>query len=365
LKPITISLPENCCGIWSSCREVVVVIKGNSYFIFSSHHSRYAIDALAVRETVCLPEFNPVEEVPTYIVGVINFRGRILPLMDLNIRFGRTPERYRLTDGIILVEAGGRQTGLIVTDVHDVMTILPEELDPAPYPAEAGDPRPRFVIGEARMGEDIVMVLDHELLCGSMELPHIPWEDMKAQSGVAEPSAAVFRDEEQEQFHRRALEIMIRPEEQELADTIQMAVVLLSGEYFGVELALIREFSPITTCTPIPNCPEQIVGAMNLRGGIITLLDIRPALEMPSGRFAGTAKVVVVSHEGEVVGVTVDDIVDIATLSPADISPLPASISPHVSPYATGVAGFGDRSMVLLDLKELLAIKEFTVDDEQ
>ena len=338
---------------------------GKQYFIFSSHRSRYAIDSLAVLESVRLPEITAVEEVPPYIAGVINLRGRIITVMDLNIRFGRPPEHYQLTDGIIVVEAGGRQTGLIVTDVHDVMTILPDELDPPPYPAEVSDPRPRFVIGEARMGEVIVMLLDHELLCGSVELPHMPWEDVQVEFGASEPPVAGFKDKEWEQFHRRALELMKQPEEQDLAGSIQMAVVLLSGEYFGVELALVREFSPVTTCTPIPNCPEQIVGAMNIRGGIITLLDIRPALEMPVMRFAGTAKVVVISHAGGAVGVAVDDIVDIAAFSPSDISPLPAAISPAVSRFATGVAGFGGRSMILLNLKELLGSAELANTKEE
>jgi purine-binding chemotaxis protein CheW len=296
-----------------------------------------------------------VEEVPPYIAGVINLRDRITPVMDLNIRFDRTPEQYQLTDCIIVVEAGERKTGLIVTDVHDVMTILPEEIDPAPYPAEAGDPRPRFVIGEARLGEEIVMVLDHELLCGMAELPHMLWENGVTDTGAAESPATDFKDE---QFHRRALELMNKPEEQDCAGGAPMAVVLLSGEYFAVELAQIREFSPLTTCSPIPNCPEQIVGAMNIRGSIITLLDIRPALEMPVMKFAGTAKVVVVAHEGGAVGVVVDDITDIAEVTPADILPLPASISPVVSRYAAGVAEFGNRSMILLNLKKLLGSEE-------
>jgi purine-binding chemotaxis protein CheW len=332
--------------------------------IFSSHRSRYAIAALAVQETIRLPEITPVEEVPPYIAGVLNLRGRILPVMDLNIRFGRPPERYQLSDGLIVLEAGGRRTGLIVNDVHDVMTILPEELDSAPYPAETVDPRPHFIIGEARLGEEIVMVLDHDRLCGSTELPHLSWEDLPEECAT-EATASDLPNEEQEQFHRRALELLIRPEEQDRAGVSQVAVVLLSSEYFGLELPLVREFSAITACTPIPNCPEQIVGAMNLRGCIITLLDIRPTLEMPVARFSRTAKIVVVSHEKGTVGVAVDDIVDIATLSAADISPLPASITPVVSRYATGVAGFGDRSMILLDLKELLGSAVLLITKEE
>ena len=208
---------------------------GNCYFIFSSNRSRYAIDAMAVLETVRLPEITPVEEVPPYIAGVLNLRGRILPVMDLNIRFGRPPERYQLSDGLIVLEAGGRRTGLIVTDVHDVMTILPEELDPAPYPAETGDPRPHFIIGEARVVEDIVMVLDHEKLCGSTELPHISWENCLIDPDAAESPLTGHQNDERELFHQRTLELMTPAEEQDRADLIHMAVVALSGEYFGVD----------------------------------------------------------------------------------------------------------------------------------
>lgn len=345
----------------------------NQYFIFSSHRSRYAIDALSVLETFRLSEITPVEETPPYIAGVINFRGKTLPVMDLNIRFGRSPERYQLTDGVIVVEAAGRTIGVIVNDVHDVMAIPPEEIDPVPYPAETGDPCPRFVIGVAKTGEEIIMVVDHELLSSLAEFATAPTTNGATDSSGAADSGEVasdsaifdFSDEERAIFHQRALELITKAEEQDHSGFIRMAVALLSGEYVGVELSLVREFAPVTTSIPIPNCPEQIVGVMNLRGDIITLMDIRPALEMPAATFAMTAKIIVITNEMGTVGVVVDDIVDIMSLNPSDISPLPASISPVVAAYATGVAGFGGRAVILLDLTALLASTNFSGDNEK
>src|SRR5690349_14814383 len=100
------------------------------HLIFTLRGSVYGVPASAVREILWLPELTPVEESPRYVAGVLNLRGRIVPVIDLNIRFGLAPRRCRLEDSVIILEGEGSLAGLIVTAVRDVWDIPPDAVEP-------------------------------------------------------------------------------------------------------------------------------------------------------------------------------------------------------------------------------------------
>lgn len=332
--------------------------ENNGHLVFSNSGSLFAVDALSVRETFSLPEITPVEETPPYVVGVINLRGRIIPVMDLNLLFGRAPEKYLLSDCLIVLDMNGKKAGIIVNEATDVMLIPAEDIDPAPFPDCS---HPAFVAGEARVGEDIIMILDHERLMahgGDFESPAGEPEmgegDSEPSFAPAHPSFAPLEPAEKAEFRGRAAMLMRKGDDEAFLGSRQVAVIDLGGENFGIALESIREFTRITNLTPLPNCPEHVVGNMNLRGDILTLLDIRTLLEMPPGRLGNSARVVVVSVEGITAGIAVDDIHDIAYLSPTEISPLPATARHAMESSAQGTAPYGDGAMTILDIGEIL-----------
>jgi purine-binding chemotaxis protein CheW len=340
-------------------------------FIFSIHNSLFAIDAMAVRETFRLPEITPVEETPPYIVGVINLRGKIIPVMDLNLRFGRAPERYHLTDGMIVVDVEGQTAGIIVNGVHDVMTIMSENIDAPPFCSREGESTTHFVVGKAKVGEDIIMILDDNRLLTHIEKYEAPaakseMQDEKFNSVLQTPHFAFSEvsPEEKAIFHGRAIDLMNKADEEDLSESQPVVVVGLSGEYYGIDLKSVQEFSHITNLTPVPNCPEHVIGNMNLRGSILTVMDIRSCLGMPAGRFSRSAKAVVTSVDDISVGVAVDDIYDIAYLSLSDISPLPTSVRPVVEKYAKGTARYGGRAMTVLNLPGIIKEGSLIVNEE-
>jgi purine-binding chemotaxis protein CheW len=341
------------------------------FFIFSLHNSLFAIDAMAVRETFRLPEITPIEETPPYIVGVVNLRGRIVPVIDLNIRFGRVPERYHLTDGIIIVEVEGQPAGIIVDEVHDVLRIGAENIDLQTFPGRKDDSCPRFVTGEARVGEDIIMILDHKRLLGYREYgvglhggPEMRGSEFLKLPPVPPPAFSEASAEEKAIFHSRAIDLMKKVDEEDSSALQPLVVVGLSGEYFGIDLKSIQEFSHIINLTPVPNCPEHVIGNMNLRGSILTVMDIRGSLRIPVGTFSRSAKVVVTSVNDIFVGIVVDDIYDIAYLCSSDISPLPTSVKSVVEKYAKGTTRYNGRAMTVLNIPEILKNESLMVNEE-
>lgn len=338
------------------------------YFVFTVRHSLYAVDAMVVSETFQLPEITPLEETPPHVPGVINLRGKIIPVMDLNILFGRVPARYLLEDAMLVINVNGEQTGIIVNQVRDVMTIRSDQLDHPLPPVQGEHVQHPYVAAHARLGEEIIMILDHERLTAPTKHVKAPAEP-EPDSGEPANQGESFQVSipgtklaEQTEFHRRSAELMKAAEDGNLCGTEQVAVVTLGGEYFGIELKAVQEFSSITNLTPLPNCPEHVIGNMNLRGSILLVIDIRGLLEMPAGQLDRSSKVIVASVDEITVGIAVDEIHDIASVDATDRSPLPSSLSAAIEKFSWGTARYESKAMTLLNLAAIIKEGNLVVD---
>ena len=333
-----------------------------TYFIFSLNNSLFALDAVAVRETFRLPKITPVEEAPSQVVGMINLRGKLVPVTDLTICFGRHPSPYRLSDGIVVLEnRNGHCFGLMVNEVHEVIDIPREDIETPPFPDRKENHQPRFVIGEVRVGEEIIMLIDHNMLAEYEEIEFA--EPVKDGSNNVEPREISLPPQsffhgltphEMDIFQQRAADLMVKPEEEELNFQRQVAVVSLNGEFFGIDLTSVTGFAPISNLTPIPNGPEHIVGNMNLRGNILTVIDIRGLLEMPVGTFGRSAKVVVTRESQGMVGIAVDDIDDFTKINFYETAPLNLPDQPVPGKFSKGTASYGGKLMTILDISKIL-----------
>lgn len=336
---------------------------------FTYHGSHFAVDVHATREILFLPELTPVEEAPPYIVGVFNLRGKIVPVMDIELCFRHEPPRYRTSDSVIIVHGEDVVRGIIANDVNDVITIPVSDIETAPaYEVKEGV-HPHFLAGELKIDENIIMILDHNNLIRHVSkdaLPHTQGDASQCVSTTTThqtfcPDAT---PEERAIFHERARNLMHPPESLTLAGLLPIAVVGLSGEYFGVDLELVREFSDIYNLTPIPCCPEHIVGNMNLRGNIVTIVDIRNSLNMPVGGSSAWKKVVVAGIGELLLGVAVDSVFDVIHLRPSDISQAPSAVQKVSEKYIKGTAPYNNKIITILNLSKILSSEELVVNEE-
>lgn len=316
--------------------------------------ARFGLDAMRVRESLWLPALSPVEEAPHDIVGMFSLRGRFIPVMDLNLRFGHPPRPYSLTDQVVVLEQGQQLTGLIVSEVREVIELPVDAIQPPPqYDAEihrhAG-----LVTGEARVGDDIVTLLDVQLLMSAPQEPTF-----------AEHPALRFCPEATPEQHAvflaraRALrENIIEAEAARLA----LAVIELAGEYFGIELDTVQEFCEIVRPSPIPCCPPHILGAMSLRGNLLILLDPHAALNLPQAARNG-GKAVVARLGDALIGVAVDEVHDVVYLRQEDLQTAPATLCEQRGTEIKAAVSYNGKMMLVLDLPALLAREEWTVNE--
>ncbi len=111
-----------------------------------------------VREIVRVPDITSVPNAPDYIEGVINLRGRIIPVVDLRKRFGQQSPEPNKTNRIVVVELNSRLVGLVVHSASEVLRIAPADIDEPHTVFREGDLN--YITGIGKIGGRLVILLD-------------------------------------------------------------------------------------------------------------------------------------------------------------------------------------------------------------
>ena len=147
----------------------------NRYLVFALGSECYAIPVEFVIEIVSWEAPTPIPEVPLFVIGVINLRGRVVPVIDARLRFGIDPVDYNDRTCIVVVQSEEILLGMIVDTVRDVRDIPANLIEPPPRIGDTGVNR--FIRGLAKLEEDITVILDSGALLtpeytGAAQLPH-------------------------------------------------------------------------------------------------------------------------------------------------------------------------------------------------
>lgn len=331
------------------------------YLVFIHRGAMFAVEALVMGEVVHLPVLTPIEEAPPHVAGVFNLRGKIITVINLDIHFGHSPRPPKLTDKALVLSYGEGMAGVMVDDTLDIWEM---SLPPADSARRLRDDRRHlhFVEGEAEHDGKIVMILNHATLIKSAE----PLEEIRPDDAPLAERHFLFEsvtEADMEVFRERAANLA-RQVEQTQSVTRAVAVARLGGEMFGFDAGVVREITMAREVAPIPCCPPHIIGAMNLRGGLITIVDIRGALGLPMNGGA-LKEIAVIEAEGVVAGVAVDEARDVLWIGAQDVSPPPsASHGGVVESYVTGVVSMKEGVVTLVDVAKILAGGALTVNEE-
>ncbi|MFA6009303.1 MAG: chemotaxis protein CheW [Desulfobacteraceae bacterium] len=349
----------------------MIKTEDQSFLTFSFGGLKFAVNALSVKEIFYLPELTPVEEMPDYIAGVMNLRGKIIPVMDLNIRFGRLQKPYSLTDRVItLITEEDYPIGIIVNEVNDFLNIPMTSIEPPPVFGHDKDCFVSFIASLAKLESGILMILKLDRLTDRLSdfsgvTAHlVTHEETACKTGDTPVFCFGITPEELTAFRERSRNLMAAPADETLAESIPVAVVGISGEYYGIEISYVQEFAMIHGVTPVPCCPGHIIGNMNLRGNVLTLIDIRGIFDLPLSDGASEVKAIVISNGDLTLGLAVDDILDIVHIHPSEMVQSPSGLREGKEKYIRGTASYGDRVMSVIHISKMLSEGELTVNEE-
>ena len=128
----------------------------------------YGIEILKAREIIGLMDITTVPQTPEYMKGVINLRGKVIPVIDLRLKFSLQEEEHTQETCVIVVEVNDTSIGLIVDSVSEVSDISGEEIENAPTFGQGIDTS--FIMGLGKVKDKIIILLDIERVLSSEEL---------------------------------------------------------------------------------------------------------------------------------------------------------------------------------------------------
>ncbi len=325
------------------------------YLIFSLHGSLYGIDAASVREICWLPELHSLATAPADILGMFNWRSHMMPVMHLDLRFGRQFSGCNLTDRIIVVEWQDTYLGIIAHDVYDVESLKIEfsSFDLIQDRQLAVDRA--FVTGIAQLNDRPVTCLDLDRLIREPDAV-VALSDEEPQALLATgmdfyprccPQASMT---EMEIFASRKAALKITVIENRINTDEEVLVVQLSGEYIGFPLELVLDVDTLDRfpISPVPATPNHLIGQVNWRGSILPILEIGQIFQLP---IASREEFVIIEIDKIKMGIVVDRIFDVSYLSTSDIDAIPQANKQHQT-YLRGVTKYADGLMYLVKLKE-------------
>ncbi len=148
---------------------------GGKYLTFSLGSEEYGVEIMKIREIIGIMEITAVPHTPEYIKGVINLRGRVIPILELRLRFNMATKEYDDRTCIIVVEVNGPSgpimIGMLVDSVSEVVNIDSAEIEPPP---EFGTPtESENILGMGKIKGDVKILLDVDKIVGAGVLEHL------------------------------------------------------------------------------------------------------------------------------------------------------------------------------------------------
>ena len=135
-------------------------LKGK-YLIFSMGKELYGMEIRYITEIIGIQPITEVPEMPAYVKGITNLRGKIIPVMDARLRFKKEVREYDDRTCIIVIDINDTSIGLIVDSVSEVIALRDEDIAPPPEINKGGH---RYIKGIGKAGDTVKLLLDCQRL---------------------------------------------------------------------------------------------------------------------------------------------------------------------------------------------------------
>ena len=147
-------------------------LKEGKFLTFLMANERYGLEILKVREIIGMMDVTSIPTTPAFIRGVINLRGKVIPVVDLRLKFGmETKEDLQKTCIIVVQLARAAQEmtmGIIVDEVSDVLNIHQDQIEPPPY--FGANIRTDFILGMGKVDQKVMTMLDIDRVLSEQEI---------------------------------------------------------------------------------------------------------------------------------------------------------------------------------------------------
>ncbi len=134
----------------------------------------------------------------------------------------------------------------------------------------------------------------------------------------------------------------------------------LDGEKYGIHVMAVREVLKNTELAPVPGAPDFVLGIINLRGNVVTVVDTRKRFGLMPHEADDATRIMIVEQDDQVVGMVVDSVAEVVELRDSEVEIAPNVGNDESSKYIRGVSSQDDELLILVDLEKFLALERVT-----
>lgn len=144
---------------------------GGKYLTFGLASEEYGLEILKVREIIGMMDITAVPRTPHYVKGVINLRGKVIPVVDLRLKFDMDEAEVTDETCIIVVDVNGVEIGIIVDRVSEVLDIASSDIEESPKFGSTVDTD--FILGMGKAGDNVSILLDISRVLSEVEVQQL------------------------------------------------------------------------------------------------------------------------------------------------------------------------------------------------
>lgn len=296
---------------------------------FHLDNDEFGVDIMHVREIIRLAEVTHIPQAPSYVEGVCNLRGSILPIIDGRARLGMTRRQRDESTRVLVLDVGGKVTGIVVDRVSEVLSVSSSDIE-AP-PAVIQDMDVAFLNGMVKLndGKRIIMALNLSSIVTVEQM-----EDIKQEALTIAATAATRTDS--------GVRTEIRED--------QLVTFLLGQEEYAFDIMHVKEIIRVQKITALPNVADYIEGVVAIRNHMLPIINMRMFFGLENIPINDQVRIIIVDLGQMSVGFRVDKVSEVVSISRNVIEPPPLIFSDEEAGQIRGVAKLNDGKRLLMCL---------------
>jgi len=149
-------------------------------------------------------------------------------------------------------------------------------------------------------------------------------------------------------------------DDNENVDHRQCVTFRLDFEIYGINVMSVQEVLRVTEVAPVPGAPNYVIGIINLRGNVVTVIDTRMRFGLPTKEMDDSTRIVIIEAENQTVGIVVDSVSEVVDVYANEIETAPNVGNDETARYIEGVVSRNDELLILVDLNKLLSEDEWS-----
>ncbi|MBR9787923.1 MAG: chemotaxis protein CheW [Vibrionaceae bacterium] len=142
-------------------------------------------------------------------------------------------------------------------------------------------------------------------------------------------------------------------------EVLQWVTFQLEEETYGINVMQVREVLRYTEIAPVPGAPDYVLGIINLRGNVVTVIDTRSRFGLVEGEVTDNTRIIVIESERQVIGILVDSVAEVVYLRSSEIDTTPSVGTDESAKFIQGVSNRDGKLLILVDLNKLLTEDEW------